>query len=213
MYIAKNQSQSKGKLKIFDNPWTWELIRNFLDLIFGLYKNRFRKISKEWKIGNKLSVLDIGCGIGQYSKITSSTYLGVDLNNRYIDYCKKKFISENNKSFRCADVTSLLDEESKFDIVLMVDFLHHIPDEISKKILNTASLLANQYIICFEPIKEQSNFLGKLIIDNDRGEYIRSLSDLHELFKNTNCKIIESSELQTGPIKSRAILAVPNAQI
>jgi glycosyltransferase 2 family protein len=213
IYLAKNQSQSTGKLKIFNNPWTWEFFRIFLDFIFGLYKNRFRKIFNEWKIEKNLSVLDIGCGIGQYSKITSSNYLGVDLNDKYIDYCKKKFIHKKNKSFRCADVTSLLDEKAKFDVVLMVDFLHHIPDEIAKKILKTSSLLADQYIICFEPIKEQKNSIGQLIINNDRGNYIRPLNELHKLFEGTDCEIIDSSELKIGPIISRAILAIPKKKM
>lgn len=209
IYLVKSQSQNTEKLKIFNNPWTWEFFRIFLDLIFGLYKNRFRKIFNEWKIQNNLSVLDIGCGIGQYSKITSSNYLGVDLNGKYIDYCQKKFMNENKKSFRCADVTSLLDEKTKFDVVLMVDFLHHIPDEIAKKILKTSSQLADKYIISFEPIKEQRNSIGQLIIDNDRGDHIRPLDELHKLFEGTDCEIIDSSELKIGPITSRAILAIP----
>ena len=126
---------------------------------------------------------------------------------------QKKFIHKKNKSFRCADVTSLLDEKAKFDVVLMVDFLHHIPDEIAKKILKTSSLLADQYIICFEPIKEQKNRIGQLIINNDRGDHIRPLNELHKLFEGTDCEIINSSELKIGPITSRAILAIPKKKM
>ncbi len=50
------------------------------------------------------------------------------------------------------------------------------------------------------------------LINNDRGEYIRPLNDLHKLFEETGCEIVESSELRMGPVKSRAILAVRNEQ-
>lgn len=87
---------------------------------------------KEWKIRSDVSVIDIGCGISQYRKITSGKYFGIDLNQKYINYCNKKYTSYN-RAFRCSDVTTLLDEKTKFDVVLMVDFLHHVPDDLAKK--------------------------------------------------------------------------------
>jgi len=192
---------------MLDNAITWRVLRIVLDSTFGLYKNRFKKIFEDWKIRKDCSVLDIGCGIGQYSNITSSKYLGVDLNSKYIKYCKKKYSNEKNKSFRCEDVTTLLNEKITYDIVIMVDFLHHIPDDLAKKVLKTAAELSNQYIISFEPIREQDNIIGKCIINNDRGDYIRPLDDLQKLFEGTGCQIIDSIELKLGPIKSRAILA------
>lgn len=195
---------------MFDNAIVWRVLRTILDITCGLYKNRFQKLFKEWKIKKDCTVLDIGCGIGQYSNITSSKYLGVDLNSKYIEYCKKKFTIEKNKSFRCENVTTLLNEKIRYDIVIMVDFLHHIPDDLAKKVLKTAAELSNQYIISFEPILEQDNFIGRCIINNDRGNYIRSSNDLQKLFDDTGCKIIDSVDLKLGPLKSRAILASSN---
>lgn len=68
-------------------------------------------------------------------------------------------------------------------------------------------MLSNKYIICFEPVREQDHFIGKWIINNDRGDYIRTSDKLHELFQGTNCEIIDSVELRLGSIKSRAILS------
>ena len=91
----------------------------------------------------------------------------------------------------------------------MVDFLHHIPDDLAKEVLITASKLSKKYIINFEPVLEQNNPLGKIIIDNDRGDFIRSDKNLENLYKDSNCKILNSMELKLGPLKSRAILACP----
>lgn len=211
-FILRKISKQIEITKLLDSPTTWELGRILLDLIFGLYRKRFKKI-RNWKIQDDVTVMDVGCGTGQYSKITSGKYLGIDLNSNYINYCVNKYANNHNKSFRCADVITLLNEKARFDVVLMVDFLHHIPDDIAKKILRTSSELATKYIICFEPILEQSNVIGRLIINNDRGDHIRSLDELHELFHDTGCKIIESSEIWLGPIRSRAILAIPSVSI
>ena len=194
--------------QILDNPTVWEFGRICLDLFFGLYRKRFNKI-KEWGLYNKnYSVIDIGCGIGQYCKITKGNYLGIDLQPNYISYCKRKY-KDKNKSFRCADASTILKEKTTFDLILIVDFLHHVSDDLAVKILHTASLLSNEYVVNFEPVYEQSNPIGRWLREHDRGNYIRSLENLHKLFKVAGLEIIESSELILGPSKTRAILAKP----
>ena len=71
-----------------------------------------------------LSILDVGCGIGQYAEITKGDYLGVDLMPKYIDYATRRARGAPNRSFRCADVGTLVDEHREFDIVLMVENEH-----------------------------------------------------------------------------------------
>lgn len=193
-------------LQILDKPAIWEFSRICFDLFFGLYRKRINKI-KEWGYYKKnYSVIDIGCGIGQYSKITNGKYLGIDLQPNYINYCKRKY-KNSNKLFRCSDASVILQEKHRFDLILMVDFLHHVSDDLAVKILHTASLLSNGYIINFEPVYEQSNPIGRWFREHDRGNYIRQLENLHMLFGMADLEIIESSELILGPIRTRAILA------
>lgn len=195
--------------KILDNPTIWEIGRTCLDLFFGLYRKRINKI-KEWGLFDKnYSVIDIGCGIGQYCNLTKGKYLGIDLQSNYVEYCKRKYKEDGNKLFRCADASVILQEKTTFDLILIVDFLHHIPDDLAVKILHTASLLSNRYIVNFEPVYEQTNLIARWLREHDRGNHIRSLEDLHKLFKKADLEIIESSELILGPLKTRAILAKP----
>src|SRR5262249_6961182 len=94
--------------QLLNNPIIWESSRIGLDFAFGLYQKRY-DVLRRWKVlENNPEILDIGCGIGQYSQITQGKYLGVDLNDRYISYATRRR-SKANRSFRCQDVTALLD--------------------------------------------------------------------------------------------------------
>ena len=198
----------RGILTFLDNPLLWEFSRIVLDLTIGLYRKRLRVIV-DWEIiTDTTSILDIGCGIGQYASITKGNYLGIDLNERYIGYARRRH-QRPNQLFQCKDVTDLISTESAFDLVLMVDILHHISDKQCIYLLTTAAHLAKQYIVIFEPVTFQSNPLGRWVIDHDRGEYIRSLEKLHGLVEESPLTIAQSIQLRIGPINGRAILCHP----
>lgn len=178
-----------------------------LNAAFGLYRRRL-KVMKEWGlVGRHLSVLDIGCGIGQYAGVTDGVYAGLDLNEGYVAYARKR--AKGNASFRCVDVTLLLGEDTRYDLVMMVDFLHHIPDEDCVRLLQTAGELAGQYVLSFEPITYQPHSVGRWIVEHDRGSHVRPLDQLEALFAQASLTIVESVPLRLGPITTRAILARP----
>lgn len=191
-----------------DHPVLWEVSRIWLDLAFGLYRKRM-KLMQAWGIlEGHPSVLDIGCGIGQYATITEGDYLGVDLNERYITYARRRH-RRPNQSFLRMDVNTLREEKRMFSLVLMVDFLHHLSDEQCVAILTTASQLAKSYVVSFEPITHQPYPLGRWIVENDRGGYVRSLEHLHRLFEEPRLPILRSIPLRLGPINTRAVLCRP----
>jgi len=191
-----------------DHPVIWEVSRIWLDLAFGLYRKRMN-LMRAWGIlEGHPSVLDIGCGIGQYATITEGDYLGVDLNDRYITYARRRH-RRPNQSFRPMDVTTLREEKRMFSLVLMVDVLHHLSDEQCVVILTTASQLAKPYVVSFEPITHQPHLLGRWIVENDRGSYVRSLEQLHRLLEESRLPIVRSIALRLGPINTRAILCRP----
>lgn len=193
---------------ILDRPIVWNMSRIGLDLAFGLYRKRERIMRDSGFLDGNPSILDIGCGIGQFSALTTGRYLGIDMNRRYIDYAQSR-PRRDNVSFRCGDVTELVDEGEMFDIVLLVDILHHIPDEPVVKLLNTASKLARRCVINFEPITEQTNALGTWLIENDRGDYIRPLNELFGLYARpeANVSILRSQPIKAGPLTGRTLFS------
>ena len=81
-------------------------------------------------------------------------------------------------------------EGPQFDVVLIVDTLHH-------------------WIVNFEPITEQQGPVCRWTIRHDRRGHTRSFADLHALFDDTGIAVMKSDEIRFGPIATRAILAVP----
>src|SRR5215470_5255473 len=62
--------------QVLNQPFVWEVSRAALDVSFGVYKQRFNTM-QAWRILDEdPDVLDIGCGIGQYSLVTRGHYLG-----------------------------------------------------------------------------------------------------------------------------------------
>lgn len=194
-------------LSVLDNPVLWEMSRLGLDWTFGLYRKRIRTMRSWAVLDGAPALLDIGCGIGQYSRLTRGEYLGIDLNARYISYARRR---NGGRTFEARDVSELCLEGRRFDLVLMVDFLHHLPDPACVALLESANTLARKYVVSFEPVISQSNPLGRWIIAHDRGHYMRSLEDLHGLFDAAGLKRTESRALRLGPINTRAVLCRPS---
>jgi SAM-dependent methyltransferase len=156
-------------------------------------------------------VIDIGCGVGHYARITEGVqYLGMDINDRYIEYAKSSHHAEKI-AFRAGDVATLVDEGQTFDIALMFDFLHHISDESVARLLRTAGQLSRRHSVNLEPVSEQTNRVGDWFIKNDRGEYMHTTESLMNVFAQAGdkLKIVKCEKLQLGPITTPAILSAP----
>jgi 2-polyprenyl-3-methyl-5-hydroxy-6-metoxy-1,4-benzoquinol methylase len=192
-------------LNLLDNPLVWRLSRGLLNATFGLYRRRFRQLRRWGVLEGAPSVLDVGCGIGQYAALSQGPYLGVDLNARFIASASRRH-RHSDRVFRCADVSTLWRENRTYDLVLMVDFLHHLADEQAVAILREAGRLCKRQVVIFEPVKRQTNWLGQWIIDHDRGEHMRTLEELQALLDRAGLHVSRSVPLSLGPILTRGLL-------
>lgn len=191
------------------HPVIWRTSRFILDATLGLYRKRIQ-IMKKWDVfGPSSSVLDIGCGIGHFSRSCEGQYVGIDLSEKYIEYAKKTRQTDR-KTFLHMDVRSLHEKNHTFSAVLLADILHHLDDLDSVNLLKEAKRLSSSKIISFEPIQEQTSAIGAWFIANDRGQFIRPLDQLHALYKAAGLTIQASEEFYIGPMRSRAILCEVN---
>jgi 2-polyprenyl-3-methyl-5-hydroxy-6-metoxy-1,4-benzoquinol methylase len=204
---ASGERRRSRAWSLLDNPVIWETSRVGLDLAFGLYRKRVALL-RQWGLLDGGSVLDVGCGIGQYAKAARGPYLGLDLNPRYIEYARKRR-GGPDREFRAADVTEVHRQGERFDLVLMVDFLHHLPDEVCASILDARALQSSGAIVSFEPVTQQSSALGRWIVEHDRGDHVRPLEGLLELFDAAGLERHDTRELRLGPIDTIAIRAIP----
>lgn len=75
------------------------------------------------------SILEIGCGAGfsaQYLNGKFERFVGLDYSEKLIEYAEKHNSSMHTQ-FVCKNINEFKTEE-KFDVILMIGVLHHIPD-------------------------------------------------------------------------------------
>lgn len=196
---------------VLENPFLWELARLAGDALFQLYRNRFR-LMREWDVpAAEESVLEIGCGIGHYSRAARGPYVGIDLHERYIRYASRRNAAPN-RAFRCVDAAELDREGARFDTVLIVDVIHHLDDETAGRLLRVAGALARRQVLIFEPLSEQPKIVGRWLVEHDRGEFVRPERELFALLARSGLAVRRNAGLWLGPINSRAILAAGPAR-
>ena len=80
----------------------------------------------------KGSVLEVGCGVGSFTKriIDSGSFkslLSIDISEDSIQYCRSRF-KHDAMEFKCMDVTCV---EGKFDTIICMNVLEHIKEDLS----------------------------------------------------------------------------------
>lgn len=160
----------------------WEDYPPFYDIIQIVATGGFlRVVRKELEsISRNKKILDLGSGTGNFASFfASENYLGVEINRKYIQYAKTKY---PNHKFIQSDITQDTFPDIKFDVLLMVNVLHHLSDSQISKLI---SLLKVRYpkkeIIIIESYPY--GFFSRLLKYLDAGENFREFSDLEKLLE------------------------------
>ena len=148
------------------------------------------------KEGDK--ILDIGCGTADIlAYLPSVEYVGLDINEAYINYAKKRF--GHKGIFLATKVDGKTINEFSlhdFDIVLATGLLHHLNDYEASRLFELANsaLKPGGRLITLDGcyVKGQS-WLARLILSKDRGKYVRTrdeyLSFASRFFKDIHVSI------------------------
>ena len=107
-------------------------------------------------------MLEVGCGAGfsaEYLKGKFNQYLGIDYSKNLISYAIKNN-SQNKVYFECKNINEFV-TETKFDVILMIGVLHHIPQpENVIKLLS--KLLSPEGIIVINEPQSGNPLIGLL---------------------------------------------------
>lgn len=118
-----NMTVEPGELrKPYRSPWEqyhWETI---FETVIGNYDFRDRKI------------LVAGCGTGIFEewlakRVRIREMVGVDLSLRMIELARKRCTGIENARFLVADIDILPFPDLHFDVCVVIDALHHVPDD------------------------------------------------------------------------------------
>lgn len=106
-------------------------------------------------VGNysEKTILDLGCGIGVFSKDFSNKakrVVGIDISEKCIDYAKSKNSSHNIDYFTM-DINNLNLIKEKFDIVFS-DMVFNYIEDYNKLLLNIYELLNEDGIVVFSQV-------------------------------------------------------------
>jgi SAM-dependent methyltransferase len=126
--------------KVFNKtPFLRKLFYKLLDLLLLRAWYIKREIKKTYKDrrSDAVSILDAGCGYGQYcffmsSYLKNARILGLDVKEEQIEDCNNFFKSikrSDRVKFEYADLTQYSKADS-FDLALSVDVMEHIEDDV-----------------------------------------------------------------------------------
>ena len=170
---------------------------------YRLYQKIIRKRKSEYDFikyifnqTGKVNVLDLCCGdsyVLNYVENYVENYIGIDNNQNYLKnsefkYPRFKFINSNIENL--SKIKEL--ETTHIDFIFLNGAIHHLNDDILNKLLN---FLNNKYpnakYLTIDPIIHENKFLNRIMIDFDRGNFIRDINKYKTLMKKFNSLITD----------------------
>jgi SAM-dependent methyltransferase len=153
-------------------------------------ESKFAPVLRHNDLTRVRRVLDVGCGPGTNARhFTEADYVGIDLNERYVEYARR----QHGREFEVADATEYtVAPGERFDFVLINSFLHHIPDEAVRRLLDHLSsvLTEDGHIHIMELVLPAQASAGRLLARLDRGEHPRPLEDWRRLLTESFDQVV-----------------------
>jgi hypothetical protein len=165
--------------------------KKFDEYIF--FKFLFKKLREK----NKIRMLDICCAdsyILNYVSEFLDDYLGVDNNIKYLNQSRKTWKDFN---FFETDLNNSEKSIKRFkefnpNLIFVHGAIHHFNDATAKIITTDISkFFSNSIFISTDPINHENNFLNKIMINFDRGKFIRTKTEYNKLMPDFEHFIID----------------------
>ena len=174
------------------------LFNNIRSIVAGDQKYTKQFVKDNLIRYNTKTVIDIGCGTGAFIEAVPQdvSYLGVDINKKYISFAKRRFGNHKRRFI----VKNVLDKSfyknKQFDAALFVSMLHHLSDEELSLILPVIKKITRKVVIIADIIPDPEGVLRKLMVRLDQGKFIRPREEktrlLSKYFKIVEEKIVPS---------------------
>jgi SAM-dependent methyltransferase len=119
-------------------------------------------------------VLDFGCGCGGFCLVVPGEYVGIDLDPDYVAFARWRW-GDRRRRFAQTRLEDLPDDE-RFDAAIMASALHHLSDPLADEILGRLAGLVRSRLVVLDLDPEAANRLQRVLLDRDRGGYIRPVA-------------------------------------
>ncbi len=159
---------------LLDDPRIFRAVRYPL---IGSQKRTRELVRRELEAGPSDSVLDVCCGTGDFADLVSGSYLGVDLNERFIRRARERYAGFANKQFEVMDAAQMQLETGSYDRAMIVNAMHHFDDGLNRGILAELARVIRGRIVIVDAIPNPEGWLRRLVISSDRGDYVRPIDE------------------------------------
>ena len=125
-----------------------------------------------------LRILDLGCGPAAILDYLPSNihYVGVDIEQKYIDYARHKYGARGQ--FVCQSVDDyVVQAAGQFDLVLATALIHHLNDEQTSNLINSAkkALCSGGRFVTYDGCyTDDQSALARFFLSQDRGKFVRT---------------------------------------
>lgn len=188
-------------------------MKNVLNLPF-IYNLRFlvagsQQLTKDFIIDNYRaynchSVLDVGCGTGDFASLfAKDEYHGIDINMGYISYARKKY----PHLFTHGDVIKYDFGNLIFDASILISTLHHLNNKQAEKLLSKIVTVTRKIIIIVD-LNPRESLVKRALIKLDRGKNIRTTEQKIALL-SPFAKIATISHFSTGLAPQTGMVLLP----
>lgn len=187
---------------LLENPVISNFQRNCLD--FGRVQGLYRALRPY----SYSSVLDVGCGLGESSRVDKGVYCGLDNSLRRIGFATRKY---QKHSFLIGDALHLPVKSNAFDLVMLIDTSHHLSDEGFLDVLGEMKRVSRRYVVVSDPVvtRGQSK-LSSFFYSLDRGACFRTSEQMDGVFARLkDVRLLNIVRFNTFPgLYSRALFVL-----
>ncbi len=173
--------------QLFEHPVVFNAYQALVD---GGKERAIRRFLAGREFG---SVIDIGCGTGNWARLFDADYLGVDTSPSFIEGCRRRYAGDSRKQFVQADA-STLGPDRHFDLAMMISVLHHLADGEVAELLGWLADVADQlFVLDLYPVP--GNPISRWLYRMDRGNCIREPEQQRDLLTaGGRFRVVEQSD-------------------
>ena len=181
-------------------------MKNFIlkfKFFYRLYQKIIRKNQDDYKFikyifnqNEKVNILDLCCGdsfVLDYINDDVLNYTGIDNNENYLKDSRLKYPKFNFINSDLENIDKIPDlEKNSVDFIFLNGAIHHLDDNLVIKLITyLEQKYPNAKYLTIDPIKDNNKFLNKIMINFDRGKFIRDNVGYKNIMKKFNFLITD----------------------